>query len=81
VLEEIRAVLSEALQLGDRADNFTDSTPLLGSVAEFDSMAVVTVLTLLEERFGLDIDDDEISAEIFETVGSLRSFVEQKVSA
>ena len=81
MLEQVRSVLTEALQLGDRADNFTDSTPLLGSIPEFDSMAVVTVLTMLEERFDLVIEDDEISADIFETVGTLRAFVEQKVSA
>ncbi len=79
MLEDIRSVLRDALSLGDRAQNFTDSTPLLGSVPELDSMAVVTVLTMLEERFGLTIEDDEISADVFETVGALRTFVEAKV--
>jgi len=54
-------------------------TALLGAVPEFDSMAVVTVLTSLEESFGIMINDDEVDASIFETVGALVSFVEGKV--
>lgn len=81
MLDDIRSILSDALQLGIRAGNFTDDTPLLGSVPELDSMAVVTVLMGLEERFDMKIEDDEINAEIFETVGTLRQFVEQKVRA
>jgi acyl carrier protein len=81
MLEEVRSILSEALQLGERAQCLVPDTPLLGSIAEFDSMTVVTVLTLLEERLGLEIEDDDISAEIFETVGSLVDFVESKCSA
>jgi len=81
VLEQIKSILRDALQLDRRADRFTDSTPLLGSIPEFDSMAVLTVLTLVEERFDIMIDDDEVNAELFATVGSLRAFVEEKVGA
>jgi acyl carrier protein len=42
-------------------------------------MAVVTVLTAIEENFGIEVDDDEISAEVFESFGTLCSFVEQKI--
>jgi len=79
VIDEVKQVLGETLQLGERAKSFTADTPLFGAIPEFDSMAVVTVVTALEERFGIFIEDDEISAEIFETVGSLAAFVEQKL--
>lgn len=78
MLDQIKSVLKDALQLGNRADGLTLSTPLLGSLPEFDSMAVVAVLTLIEERFGIMIDDDEINADIFSTVGSLAAFVQEK---
>ena len=58
----------------------TAASPLLGAVPEFDSMAVVTVLTMVEEEFGIEIQDDEVSADIFETVGSLADFVAGKVN-
>lgn len=81
MVDEIREILRDTLQLGSRADKLTATSPLLGAVPEFDSMAVVTVLTMVEEEFGITIDDDEVSAEIFETVGSLAGFVDRKVNA
>ena len=52
----------------------------MGAIPEFDSSAVVTVLTMVEDEFGVEIDDDEVSAENFETVGSLVEFVTMKTS-
>jgi acyl carrier protein len=43
-------------------------------------MAVVSVLTRLEENYGFFIDDDEIDAETFETVSTLSTFTEQKIN-
>jgi len=81
VIDDIKDVLSHTLRLGDKIDTFDAMTPLFGSIPEFDSMAVVNVLTAIENRFGIAIEDDEISAEIFETVGSLATFVERKLAA
>jgi acyl carrier protein len=79
--DQVKAVLRDVLQLGPRADRLTRATQLLGSLPELDSMAVVTVITALEERFGITVEDDEISAETFATVGALADFVESKLSA
>ncbi|HDH07952.1 MAG TPA: acyl carrier protein [Gammaproteobacteria bacterium] len=78
-IDDVKAVIAEALQIGDRIDSFDESTALLGSIPELDSMAVVTIITALEEQFDFIVDDDEISAETFETLGSLSAFVEQKM--
>jgi acyl carrier protein len=56
-------------------------TPLLGAIPELDSMAVVTVITTLEERFGFAVADDEIDGSTFATVGSLVAFVKTKLEA
>lgn len=79
-IEEIKEIIGSVLQLGENVDGFDSSTQLLGSVPEFDSMAVVSVITAIEDNFGIMIDDDEVSAEIFETVGSLHQFVTGKVA-
>jgi acyl carrier protein len=78
--EQVRALLDDVLQLGGRADHWTTLTPLMGSVPELDSMAVVGIITALEEDFGFSIADEEISADIFATFGSLTSFVEHKLA-
>ncbi len=79
-LDEVREILSDVLSLGERKSSLNADSGLLGSIPELDSMAVVNVITALEESFGITVDDDEISAKTFETLGSLASFVEQKLA-
>ena len=74
-----REILRSVLQLDGRAYNLKPSSPLLGSIPELDSMAIVAVLTAIEEQCGISIDDGEISAETFETLGSLARFIGEKV--
>ncbi len=81
VHREVLDLLDEVLSLGGRARSFDDGTPLLGAIPELDSMAVVSLITAMEERFGFVIDDDEISGDTFATVGSLIRFVTAKSGA
>ena len=78
LVNEIKALLQEALQL-DEVSEWQEDTELLGAVPEFDSMAIVTVLTLVEDSFGIMIEDDEVSAEVFETLGTLTAFISERV--
>ena len=76
---DVLRTLDDVLSLGGRALAFTRETPLLGAVPELDSMAVVTLITSLEERFGITIDDDDIDGATFGSVGSLVDFVAAKL--
>ena len=78
-ISDVRSILISVLQLDDGIGLVEDDSPLLGAIPEFDSMAVVSALTALEEKFDFFVDDDEIDAEIFETLGSLAEFVENKL--
>jgi acyl carrier protein len=81
VTQEVLRVLDEVLSLGGRAAAFDRDTRLLGAIPELDSMAVVGLLTTLEERFGLSFDDDEVDGATFATVGSLVDLVRGKIAA
>jgi acyl carrier protein len=78
---EVLRAIDEVLSLKGRALGFGPATRLLGSVPELDSMAVVALITTLEERFGFVAEDDEIDGRTFETVGSLVAFVESKLNS
>jgi acyl carrier protein len=78
LLPRIRRILRDTLQLGARADQLNAESPLLGGMPEFDSMAVVTVVTMLEDEFGITVEDDELAADVFATVGTLMDFVATK---
>ena len=79
-LNDVKKVLAQSLQLGARADMLNEDSPLLGALPELDSMAVVMILTNMEEHFGFTVDDDEISADTFATLGTLTAFAEQKLA-
>ncbi|MHB1233254.1 MAG: acyl carrier protein [Burkholderiales bacterium] len=78
-LDDVKHILDQTLQLGARAYALTEDSPLLGAIPELDSMAVVMILTSIEEHFGFTVEDDEISADTFATLGTLTAFVEQKL--
>ena len=80
-LEQIREIVAVVLGLELASMDLAEDTPLLGAIPEFDSMAVVSVLTTIEDQYDIFVEDDEISAETFETLGSLHQFVIEKLAA
>jgi acyl carrier protein len=78
--KDIKRVLRDTLVLGDEVDTLEATSPLLGSIPELDSVGVVSVLTALEDEFDIVVEDDEISAAVFKTFGSLTQFVQEKIS-
>lgn len=79
-LDKVKEIFTDALGIGERKYSITAESNLLGSIPELDSMGVVSVITALAEHFDITINDDEINAKTFETLGSLVSFVEQKLA-
>ena len=81
IKSEVLAILDEVLSLKGRSSSFTLETALLGAIPELDSMAVVALITSMEERFGFFVEDDEIDGASFATVGTLVDFVQGKLAA
>jgi len=79
-LDELKKIIADVLQTGDRLGPLGRDDALLGGIPEFDSMAVVSLLTRFEDDYGLVVDDDEISAEQFETFGNLQDFLNSKLA-
>ena len=78
VIETVRSLLVDVLGLSsDRVAKFDDETELFGALPEFDSMAVATLLTEMEERLGILIEDDDVEAEDLMTFGRLVSLAER----
>lgn len=79
VRETVRAVLRDVLGLSvERAAAFEDDTPLFGALPELDSMAVAGLLTELEDRLGILIEDDEVDGDMLSTFGSLSRYAADK---
>lgn len=79
-LTAVREVLIDALELAQAPDELQPDTALFGALPELDSFGVVALVGALEDRFDITIDDDEFGAELFETVGTLTAFVDEKLA-
>jgi acyl carrier protein len=78
----VRDILVDVLGLKQSvAESLDKETPLFGSLPELDSMAVAGLLTEMEDRLNIIIDDDDVDGEHFETFGSLVAFAEAKLAA
>ncbi|MES2176078.1 MAG: phosphopantetheine-binding protein [Pseudomonadota bacterium] len=77
----MRALLRDVLSLPQtQVDSFDADTPLFGALPELDSMAVAGLLTEIEDRFDILIEDDDIDGDTFETFGSLVAFAQSKLA-
>jgi acyl carrier protein len=77
-VDAVRNLIVEALGLwGTRADIDAD-TELFGSLPELDSLAIVQVVTEIEDRFGFEFSEEDITGDVFETVGSLAAYVDRQ---
>ncbi|MHA0328462.1 acyl carrier protein [Sphingomonas melonis] len=75
----VRAVLADVLGLSpERVADFRATTPLFGALPELDSMAVAGVLTEIEDRLGILIEDEEVDGDMLETFGALVEFAAGK---
>ena len=78
-LDAVRAAVVETFGIEERAATLDASSPLLGSLPELDSMGVLELVHELEQRFGVEFDGDDVSAEAFETLGSLTALIDEKL--
>jgi acyl carrier protein len=77
--KEVVEVLEAALSLRGRSASFGRATPLLGELPELDSMGVLNVITLFEDRFGITVQDDALDSSAFVSVGSLADWLASQV--
>ena len=81
IVARLRAILTDVLALDpERAAAIEDATPLFGSIPELDSMAVAGLLTEIEDRMGIIIDDDDVDGDLLATFGSLSAYVIRKMA-
>jgi acyl carrier protein len=78
-VEDVKAVLVDALGVEDQADAIDATTPLFGSLPELDSMAVLELVLALEDRFAITIEGEDVTADAFATLVSLTAFVERQL--
>lgn len=78
--DTVRDVIVSSLDLALAPSDLSWSTPLFGVLPELDSLGVVALVAALEDRFGIFVDDEELGEELFETVGTVATWVDVKLA-
>ncbi|MED5546473.1 acyl carrier protein [Novosphingobium decolorationis] len=79
--QTLRAILTDVLGLApEQTAAFKADTGLFGHLPELDSMAVAGLLTEIEDRFDILIEDEDVDGEMLETYGALLAFVSAKTA-
>ncbi len=77
----LKSIIADVLGIApEDAADLTPDTGLFGHLPELDSMAVAGLLTEIEDRLGIVIEDDDVDGEMLETYGGLLTFVETKIA-
>jgi acyl carrier protein len=77
---ELKSLIADVLGLGaEQAEAFVPESGLFGHLPELDSMAVAGLLTEMEDRLGIVIEDDDVDGEMLETFGGLLAFAKAKL--
>lgn len=80
-LDGVIDVIVTALGIENRRDELDASTTLFGGIPELDSLAVLEVVTSLEDRFDITVEDEDVTGDVFETIGTLANFVRERARA
>ena len=79
IKQQIRQFLSELLPDG-KISSLGDDTPLRTS-GILDSMGLLRLVSLVEEKFGIEVSAYEAGIENFDRIDDIAAFVERKRAA
>lgn len=80
-LDRLLVILDQSMNLRGAGLSFVSDTKLRGSLPQLDSMAVVAIITAIEEQFGIEFPEDALEGATFETVGTLAECIDRLVTS
>ena len=75
VIKTKLATILSALMPSYDVHYWSQQQELIGHIPEFDSMTIVNLLGEIEEQFGVELDDDDITADNFATIDSITNLI------
>ncbi len=79
VLSRVRRHITDQYLSRSGLEEVGDDEPLLDS-GIVDSMGIIQLVGFLESEFDIEVDDDEILPEHFETMAGITAFVTTKLN-
>lgn len=80
ISEQLKAHIAHEFMAGAPAANLGDNTRLIDEEI-IDSLGIFLLVNFIQEKFGVDIEPEEVTIENFETVAAITELVSGKTAA
>lgn len=80
IKNELKELVVESLELDIDPNDIEDTESLFGGYLGLDSVGTLTLTTAIEDEFDLEIEDEDLTAELFASVNSLAEYINEKVT-
>lgn len=81
IVTELKRIIADDLDVNLKFDEIDEKVPLLGEGLALDSIVVVELINLVENRFGFEFEDSELNVESFRNLTALAGVIERRRAA
>ncbi len=79
IIQRVKKVIVKALDLQVKPDEINERESVFGGGIGADSMASLQIIVGIEEEFGIEVEDEDLQVELFDSVLDMAEFVKQKL--
>lgn len=76
---ELKSLLAHTLGMSEVPPSWTDDMPLFGNIPDLDSMAIVGLITAIEEHFAVEFVNEDMTMDTFANLANLAAIVQGKL--
>lgn len=80
-IEKLKVIIADELDVNLKKEEIDDNASLFEGGLGLDSIVIVELISLIEEKFGIEFADTELSPEYFGNLHVLAEFVSQKLAS
>ena len=80
-VEQLKVIIADELDVNLTKEEIDDNAPLFEGGLGLDSIVIVELISLIEEKFGIEFADTELSPEYFSNLHVLAEFVSEKLAS
>lgn len=74
-IEQLKDLIADKLDINVSRDKIDADTPLLEDGLKLDSLAIVELITLSEEKFGIQFGEADLNMDAFANIRSLANVI------
>jgi acyl carrier protein len=81
LVNQLKTIMAEELDVNLKVEDIDENASLFEDGMGLDSIAIVELISLVEEHFGFQFSDTELTPESFSNLSMLADFISGKLSS